>query len=122
MKEPVWDMKLRTRQFALKIIHLTESLPRTRTAAVIGSQVLRSGASVGAHYAEASRAKSRNDFLSKVVGATQELEETLYWIDLAVDSGLVASERAQDMQQEASQLMSILVTMAKRTKENQLAS
>ncbi len=72
------DLKIRTREFALRIIRLYTSLPKTAEAQVIGKQVLRSGTSVGAHYREACRAKSNADFISKVEGGLQELEETLY--------------------------------------------
>jgi four helix bundle protein len=115
------DLSQRTRQFALRIIRLSSALPRSRTGDVIARQVLRSGTSVGAHYAEAQRAKSRADFLSKIVGATQELEETKYWMDLASEANLVPQERLNPLQAEANELMAIFVSMARRTKERNLA-
>ncbi|MBU0509042.1 four helix bundle protein [bacterium] len=73
------DLRPRTRQFALRIIRMYGSLPKTGAAKVIAGQMLRSGTSVGAHYAEACHAKSRADFVCKIEGAMQELEETRYW-------------------------------------------
>ena len=72
------DLKIRTKEFALRIIRLYPSLPKTTEAQVLGKQVLRSGTSVGAQYREAQRAKSDADFINKVEGSLQELDETAY--------------------------------------------
>ena len=77
------DLKERTKAFALGIIKLYCALPKTTEAQVLGKQLLRSGTSVGAHYHEAQHAKSPADFISKIDGATQECEETRYWLDLS---------------------------------------
>ena len=84
------DLKTRTKDFALEIIRLYATLPRRTEAQVLGRQVLRSGTSVGAHYREAQRAKSNADFISKIEGGLQELEETQYWLELLGESRLVA--------------------------------
>ena len=78
------DLKDRTKRFALEVIRLSGSLPKTTEAQVIGKQVLRSGTSVGAHYREAQRAKSDADFISKIEGGLQELDETAYWLELLI--------------------------------------
>jgi four helix bundle protein len=72
------DLKVRTKDFALRIVRLYASLPKTTEAQVMGKQVLHSGTSVGAHYREAQRAKSNADFINKIKGALQELDETGY--------------------------------------------
>ncbi len=110
------DMKARTKAFALRAIRLYVSLPKTTEAQVMGKQVLRSGTSVGAHYREAQRAKSDADFISKIEGGLQELEETMYWLELLTESGVVAADRLQPLHEEANELTAILVTMVKRTK------
>lgn len=69
------DLKVRTKEFALSVVRLYADLPKRREAQVIGDQILRSGTSVGAHFREAQRAKSRPDFISKIEGGMQELEE-----------------------------------------------
>ena len=111
-------MRSRTRQFALRIIRMYAALPKSAVAQVMGKQILRSGTSVGAHYAESCRAKSRADFVNKVEGAMQELEETSYWLELLADSNLLKSARLALLQQEASELMSIFVSMVKNTKSH----
>jgi four helix bundle protein len=75
------DLKERTKQFSLNIITLYSQLPKRREAQVLGDQLLRSGTSVGAHFREAQRAKSNPDFISKIEGGMQELEETAYWLE-----------------------------------------
>jgi four helix bundle protein len=83
------DLRLRTKAFALRIIRLYGSLPKIIEAQVLGKQLLRSGTSVGAQYREAVRARSRAEFVSKIEAALQELEETLYWIELLADARIV---------------------------------
>jgi four helix bundle protein len=110
------DLKARTRAYALRIIHLYGALPKTGAAQVIGKQLLRSGTSVGAHVAESVRAKSRADFTCKIDGAMQELEETLYWLELLAESELVKASRLKPLVEESSELMAIFVSMAKKTR------
>ena len=73
-----YDLRARTKAFALRVIRLYVALPKTTEAQVIGKQVLRSGTSVGALYREAKRARSTSEFVSKIEGGLQELEETVY--------------------------------------------
>ncbi|HXG12156.1 MAG TPA: four helix bundle protein [Gemmataceae bacterium] len=82
------DLKLRTRQFAIRVIRLFSALPNTTEAQVLGKQLLRSGTSVGAHYREAMRSRSNAEFISKLEGGLQELEETAYWLELLGDTGI----------------------------------
>lgn len=110
------DLKLRTKAFALAIIQLTDTLPQTRKAQRIADQVFRSGTSIGAHYREGTRAKSDADFISKLEGALQEAEETSYWLELLVESGIVPADRVQPLQQEVDELISIVVTVVKNVK------
>ena len=110
------DLKVRTKQFALRIVRLYTSLPKTTEAQVIGKQVLRSGTSVGAQYREAQRAKSDADFINKVEGSLQELDETGYWIELLRDSGIFSSEKLDPLLKETDELTAILVTIVKKVK------
>ena len=82
------ELKSRTRAFALRVIRLAESLPDTPTARVIRNQILRSGSSVGANYRAACRAKSKPDFVSKMGTVEEEADETIYWMELLIDTGL----------------------------------
>jgi four helix bundle protein len=110
------NLRDRTKEFALRIIRLYSALPPRGATLVLGNQILKSGTSVGAHYREAQRAKSNPDFISKIEGALQELDETTYWLELLAESGLVIERRLAPLYQEAEELLSILVTIAKRVK------
>lgn len=106
----------RTKLFALRIIRLYSSLPKTTEAQVIGKQVLRSGTSVGAHVREGSRSRSDVEMISKTEGALQELAETEYWLEILADAGIVKAERLADLINEANELTAILVTSVKTLK------
>ena len=110
------DLGKRTKDFALRIIRLVVALPKTTEAQVIGKQLLRSGTSVGAHYREARRAKSDADFVSKIEGALQESDETIYWLELLAESGIVKPERLKPLTDECEELIAMFVAMAKNVK------
>jgi four helix bundle protein len=115
------DLSTRTRAFALRVIRLHAALPRTAEAQVVGRQLLRSGTSVGAHYREASRARSTAEFISKIEVALQELEETRYWLELLGDAALIAPARLADLLSETDALTAILVTIVKKAKQRMKA-
>jgi len=115
--EEKWDLRARTKKFALRIIRLYASLPKTTEAQVIGRQVLKSGTSVGAHYREATRARSPAEFVSKIEGGLQELEETAYWLELLIESGIVPEARLTDLCNETEELTAIFVSSAKTAKK-----
>jgi len=110
------DLAGRTKRFALAIVRLYASLPRSAVSYVLGRQVLRSGTSVGAHYREARRAKSDADFISKIEGALQELDETSYWLELLRDANVAKSDIVNKLTAESDELIAIFVTMVRRTK------
>jgi four helix bundle protein len=110
------DLQARTKTFALRIVRLYCSLPKTTEAQVLGKQVLRSGTSVGAHYREAMRARSVAEFVSKVEGGLQELEETAYWLELLTDSGIIPGPKLVGLLQESSELTAMLVASARTAK------
>jgi four helix bundle protein len=111
------DLETRTTEFALRIIKLFSALPKTIEAQVLGKQLLRCGTSVGAHYREAKRSKSTLDFVSKVEGALQELDETCYWLELIEKSGIMPARRLESLRSEAIEITKILVTVVKHAKE-----
>jgi len=114
MKE--FDLKTRTKQFALRIIRLFRTLPKSPDAQVIGKQVLRSGTSVGAQYREACRSRSNSEFISKMASSLQELDETAYWLELLVEGDFVTAVRLKSLQDETEQLIAIFVTSIKTAK------
>jgi four helix bundle protein len=119
MKGERQDLRARTRDYALRIIRLYESLPRNGAVHVVSHQLLRSGTSVGAQYRESCRAKSKADFISKVEGALQELEESIYWIELLTQADYVNESKLAPLMEESNELISIFVAMVKNTKHSQ---
>ncbi len=111
------DLKTRTKRFAIIIIHFYSSLPNSKEAQVIGKQLLRSGTSVGAHYRESIRSRSNAEFISKLQGGLQELEETMYWIELLIESDLIIAEKANSLLKEANELMAIITACIKKVKK-----
>ncbi len=110
------DLKKRTKQFALRVIRLVEALPRTQTARVIGNQLLRSATSVAANYRAACRARSQKDFINKLGIVEEEADESLFWLEMVVETNLVPTARVQDLIQEADELTAIFVASRKTAK------
>ncbi len=110
------ELGSRTKDFALRIIKLYAALPKTSEAQVIDKQLLRSGTSVGAHYREARRAKSDADFISKMEGGLQELDEIGYWLELLKEADIVKPQLLQPLLNEVEELIAIFVTMIKKVK------
>ena len=104
------DLRGRTMQFGLEVIHLVESLPRGRTADMIAGQLLRAGTAAGANYRAACRAKSPADFISKMGTVEEELDESLYWMEMLVKSCLVVADRVNPLMQEGDELLAISVS------------
>lgn len=113
----VQDLRTRTSDFALRIIRLYVSLPKTTEAQVIGKQVLRSGTSIGAHYREGYRAKSDADIVNKFENALQELDETEYWLELLVKAEIVPSTKLETLRKEANELLAIFTTIVTKIKK-----
>ena len=103
------DLQQRTKSYALRIIRLVESLPSTRTADVIGKQLLRAGTAVGANYRAARRAKSPADFIAKLGIVEEEADECLYWMELLIESGLVPAARMESLHDEGGQILAIII-------------
>ncbi len=115
------EMKRRTKQYGLRVIHLVESLPKGRSADVIGRQLLRSAVSVGANYRSACRGKSKPDFITKMCISVEEADESLYWMELLVEAGVIPGGRLNDLMHEAEELVAILTASIKtaRSQNNQ---
>ncbi len=111
------EMKQRTKRFAIGIIQLVESLPKGRTTAVLGGQLLRSGTSVGSNYRSACRAKSTADFISKMGIVEEESDESLYWIELLIESGIENNMRMDALMKEAGELLAITVASIKTARK-----
>ena len=103
------ELKQRTKAFAVRIVKLVDSLPRTPAGNVLGRQLLRSGTSVGANYRAACRAKSSADFISKMGTVEEEADETGYWLELLVEAEVVKPAKLELLLREANELVAITV-------------
>ena len=113
------ELKNRTKKFALDMIGLTETFPKTKAGNTIGRQLLRSATSVGANYRSACRAQSHPHFISKISIALEEADESLYWLELAVESGLLKRDNVDHLFKEANELIAILASSLKTARRNQ---
>jgi four helix bundle protein len=111
------DLRERTKLFALAVIRFYVGLPKTTEAQILGKQVLRSATSIGAQYREAQRAKSDADFISKIEGALQEAEETLYWLELLAESNITSQAVTQPLSVEVNEIIAIFVTIVNKVKQ-----
>src|SRR5262245_5139400 len=112
------EMKARTREFGLRVTRLVESWPNTRTASVIGNQLLRCGMSVGANYRAACRAKSRADFAAKMGIVEEEADESVYWIEMLIDCRVVKHNLVQPLLAEANEIVSMAVSSIRTARSN----
>jgi four helix bundle protein len=110
------ELELRTKQFALRVVRMYGKLPRRDEARVLGHQALRSGTSVAANYREASRARSKAELLSKLGTVEQELDETMLWLELLVESEIVAAPKMAGLLAETDELLRIVVASIKKLK------
>lgn len=102
------QLQARTKLFAIRIIRMFQRLPKTDEARSLGKQVLRSGTSVAANYRAACRSKSRADFISKLGTTVEETDETLLWIELLEESGIVPAKKLQSIKKETDELLRVL--------------
>jgi four helix bundle protein len=110
------DLRDRTKRYSLRIIRMYFALPKTGAAQIIGMQVLKSGTSVGAHYREACRSRSTAEFVSKIEGGLQELDETDYWLELLAESNILPVTRLCDLRHETDELIAIFTASARTAK------
>jgi four helix bundle protein len=112
------DLRARTKAFAVLVIRMFSSLPKSTEAQVLGKQVLRSGTSVGANYREAYRSRSKAEFIAKLGDCLKELDESSYWFELLEETGIVSSASLEPLQRECDELLAIFTTIAKRSKSS----
>ena len=106
----------RTRLFAIDVIRLCQSIPPSDEGRVIKRQLLRSGTSPGAHCREATRARSNAEMVSKIETALQELDESVYWMELLIETKIVSKTRLEPLMKEADELMAMAVAAARTIK------
>jgi len=112
------NLEQRTKSFALSIIKLYQSLIPSTVSQVLGKQILRSGTSVGAQYREAKRARSKVEFASKIDSATQEMDETLYWLELLLEAQISPPQAITPLHTEANEIISMLIASSRTARSS----
>ena len=103
------EFKRRTKAVALRVIRLVESLPQTRTADVIGRQLLRSGTAIGANYRAACRGVSAADVISKLGDVEEEADESLYWMELLIEASIMTERKLSSLMREINEILAMTV-------------
>lgn len=103
------DLKDRTKAFAIRIIKLCRKLPDTTESRIIGKQILRSGTSIAANYRAACRARSDNEFVSKLNIVIEETDETMFWLEIISETSIIAADLLKDLYSENEEILKIMV-------------
>ncbi|PYX62356.1 MAG: four helix bundle protein [Acidobacteria bacterium] len=113
------ELRRRTKKFAIRIVNVFRSLPRSADAQILGKQALRSGTSVAANYRAACRARSKAEFISKIGTVVEEADETVFWLEILTETGIVRAERIQDLLIEGNELLAIFAASLQTAKKHQ---
>ena len=103
------EMKKRTKEFAKRVINLCRKLPRTEEARLVRNQIFRAGTSVGSNYRAACRGRSKADFISKLGIVLEEADESLYWMEIIVETNIMKADLLTALMEEANELIAIFV-------------
>jgi four helix bundle protein len=114
------EFKNRTKQIALRVIRLVESLPNTNSAQIIGKQLLRSATSVGANYRAACRGKSQADILHKLSIVEEEADESLYWLELLVESNTISETKLSALMRDINEIVAMTVSSIKTLRSKKI--
>jgi four helix bundle protein len=112
-------LKYRSKRFALEIIRLFRSLPKGEDVRVIAKQLLRSGTSVAANYRAVCRARSRAEFIAKIGIVVEEADETVFWLELLVESGMVPEQLIAPIHKEANELLAIFAASQRTARQGE---
>ena len=111
--EKAEELRQRSKQFALRVIRMFKFLPRTEEAKILGRQILRAGTSTAANYRAACRARSKAEFVSKMGIVVEEIDETVFWLELLVESEIVEYRNIKELLKEANELLAIFASSRK---------
>ena len=112
------EMYERTMQFSVRIVRMAKAMPRGIAEDVIAKQLTKSATSIGVNYREACHGKSTADFVSKLKISEGEADETLYWLQLLVNSGIMKQSKLQALIDEANELVAILTASTKTSNQH----
>lgn len=111
------EFKRRTKQFAIRVFRLAQSLPQTPECNVIRTQMTKSGTSVAANYRASCRARSSADFISKMGIVEEETDGTLFWIEFLVDTKTVELSLVSDLLREGNEILAMTVSSIRTSKQ-----
>jgi four helix bundle protein len=112
------EFRERTKKFAIRIINLYRNLPKDDTAKILGKQLLRAGTSAAANYRAATRARSKKEFISKIGIVVEEADETVFWIELLIESGIMPEKKLASLYKEVVEITKIMAVSRKSSKSN----
>ncbi len=110
------ELKQRTKKFALRVMTMTDAMPRSAKARVLSNQILRSGTAVASGFRAACRARSRADWIDKVGRTLEEADETTLWLELIEEGGVLPPEKLSALRKESEELTAIFAAMHKSSK------
>ena len=108
----------RTKEFAIRVVRMFRSLPKTDEARILGKQVLRSATSVAANYRAACRSRSKAEFTSKMGVVVEETDETVFWLELLVETGVVPMSKMEGLVSEANELLAIFAASRRTARKH----
>lgn len=112
------DLRVRTKEFALRVMRLVDAVPTRRLCDVIGKQLLRSATSVGANYRSACRARSTAKFVAKLGIVEEEADESEYWMELLIEGGILKREALGDLHTEAGEIVAMVVASIRTARDS----
>jgi four helix bundle protein len=115
---PPQELRERTKKFAIRVIRLFQALPKSTEAQILGKQLLRCGTSVAANYRAACRGRSRAEFISRMGIVAEEADESILWLELLEEAGILNAKRLSEIAKEAKELTAIFSTSLKTAKGN----
>ncbi|MCG2693747.1 four helix bundle protein [Candidatus Parcubacteria bacterium] len=104
------DLRRRTKEYALRIIKLIEALPKTTAGRTVSNQLIRCGTSIGANYRAALRGRSKAEFIAKIGIVIEEADESAFWLEIIIESGLLKSKSVEPLLQETKEILAIMIT------------
>ena len=111
------ELSARTKSFALRIMRMSDALPKTRAGNVVGHQILRSATSVAANYRAAGRARSKAEFIAKIGIVIEEADETVLWLELLAEGNVLPAAKLEGPLTEAKQLLAIFFSFRAHSQE-----
>ena len=111
--------KDRTKQLGVRVIRLVEALPKNQAANIISQQLIRSATSIGANYLAACRAKSTADIINKLKIVEEEADETLYWLELIIETNMMPENRLKDLMKETNEIVAMTVASIKTLRQKE---